>query len=48
MEFYKKLYQETESWRPIVDGLDFACLDETESLLPEREVDKDEIIAVLR
>lgn len=48
VELYKKLYQETKSWRPIVDGLDFACLDETESLLLEREFDKDEIIAVLR
>lgn len=48
VEFYKKLYQETESWQPIVDGLDFACLDETESLLLEREFDKDETIAVLR
>ena len=28
--FYKSLYQEPEAWRPIVDGLDFASLDESD------------------
>ena len=29
VEFYKNLYQEPESWRPTIDGLEFACLDES-------------------
>ena len=28
--FYKSLYQEPEAWRPTVDGLDFASLDESD------------------
>ena len=32
VEFYRNLYQELESWRPTIDGLEFACLDEFEGL----------------
>ena len=46
--FYKSLYQETESWRPTIDGLEFANLDETDRLTLEREFKKEEIIAALR
>ena len=28
VDFYKRLYQEPETWRPTIDGLEFACLDE--------------------
>ena len=28
VDFYKRLYQEPEAWRPTIDGLEFACLDE--------------------
>jgi len=35
--FYESLYQESESWRPTVDGLVFANLDETDWLSLERE-----------
>ena len=35
--FYKSLYQEPEDWRPTVDGLDFASLD---------EFDREEILLV--
>ena len=28
VDFYKSLYQEPEAWRPTIDGLEFACLDE--------------------
>ena len=39
--FYKSLYQEPEDWRPTVDGLDFASLDEFfNSLSLEREFDR--------
>ena len=44
VDFYKKLYQELESWRPTIDGLDFACLDEDERYSLEREFEKEEIL----
>ena len=46
--FYKKLYQELEAWRPTIDGLEFACLDETERSMLEREFEKEEIIEALK
>ena len=42
------LYQEPEDWRPTVDGLDFASLDESDRLSLEREFAREEIIAALR
>ena len=42
--FYKKLYPELESWRPTIDGLGFACLDEDERYSLEREFEKEEIL----
>ena len=48
MKFYKNLYQEPESWRPTIDGLEFACLDESERLSLEREFDEEEILALLK
>ena len=44
VEFYKNLYQEPQSLRPTIDGLDFACLDETERISLEKEFDKEEIL----
>nr|XP_023926603.1 uncharacterized protein LOC112038023 [Quercus suber] len=41
--FYKSLYQEPEDWKPTVDGLDFASLDEFDRLSLEREFDREEI-----
>ena len=38
--FYKSLYQETEPWRPTIDGLEFANLDETDQIALEREFEK--------
>ncbi|XP_050280616.1 uncharacterized protein LOC126721610 [Quercus robur] len=46
--FYKALYQETESWRPTIDGLEFANLDETDQIALEREFEKEEILAALQ
>ena len=37
VDFYKRLYQELETWRPTIDGLEFACLDKTERSMLERE-----------
>ena len=38
--FYKNLYRESKSWRPIVDGLEFSSLDESERLSLERDFEK--------
>ena len=48
MGFYKFLYQESESWRPTIDGLEFANLDEANWIALKREFEKEEIIAALR
>ena len=45
--FYKSLYQEPDDWRPTVDGLDFASLDEFDRLSLERKFDREEIIVAL-
>ena len=47
VDFYKKLYQELESWRPTIDGLDFACLDEDDRYSLERDFEKKEILEAL-
>ena len=46
--FYQGLYKETEVWRPSMDGLDFACIEEEERLSLEKEFSKEEVIQVLR
>ena len=38
--FYKNLYWESESWRPIVNGLEFSSLDESKRLSLERDFEK--------
>ena len=37
--FYKKLYQEPKSWRPTIVSLEFECLDESDRLSLERELE---------
>ena len=39
VSFYKSLYQEPKSWRPTVDGLEFASMDESNQFSLEREFD---------
>ena len=46
--FYKSLYRESESWRPTIDGLEFANLDEIDRLSLEREFEKKEITEALQ
>ena len=48
VDFYKSLYQEPEAWRPTIDGLEFACLEETERSMLEREFEKEKIIEALK
>ena len=43
VQFFQNLYIETDMWRPIVDGLDFACIGEDERLALEREFSKEEV-----
>lgn len=47
LEFYKKLYRELEYWRPTIDGLEFAYLDEAVRLSLEREFEE-EILEALK
>ena len=48
VDFYKRLYQEPEAWRPTINGLEFTCLDETERSMLEREFEKEKIIEALK
>ena len=48
VQFYKSLYQESEEWRPFVEGLDFDQIGELERGWMERRFKKDEIISVVR
>ena len=47
VQFYQELYTETDTWHPIVDGLDFACIGEDDRLSFEREFSKEEVTKVL-
>ena len=46
--FYENLYQETEAWRPTVDGLDFHSIGADETSLLERKFDREEVLLVLK
>ena len=46
--FYQGLYEENEVWRPTMDGLDFACIEEKERLSLEKEFSKEEVFQVLK
>ena len=48
VSFYTNLYQESEVWRPNVDGLPFATIGEEDYRLLERNFDKEEVCGVLR
>lgn len=44
VNFYKNLYQETEEWRPFVEGLEFDQIDRSERGWLERRFEKEEIL----
>jgi exonuclease III len=48
VHFYESLYQESETWRPMVDGLEFDGITATESALLERKFGKDEVLQVVK
>ena len=43
-QFYHSLYQESEAWRPEVDGLDFDSIKATNMDLLERPFDREEVV----
>ena len=48
VQFYKKLYTETEEWRPFVEGLEFDQIDGLEREWLERRFEKEEILRVVK
>ena len=48
VQYYKTLYQESEEWRPFVEGLEFDQIGESERGWLERRFEKDEILSVVR
>ena len=48
VSFYAGLYQEKESWRPSVDGLDFHSIGAADSSHLERKFDREEVFQVLK
>ena len=46
-QFYQELYIETDTWRPTMDGLDFASIGEDDRLSLEREFSKEEVSQAL-
>ena len=47
VNFYKNLYQESEEWRPFVEGLEFDQIDGSERDWLERRFQKEEILLAL-
>lgn len=47
VNFYQKLYTESDTWRPSMDGLEFARIEEAERLELERDFSKEEVVKVL-
>ena len=45
--FYQKLYTESDTWRPSMDGLKFARIEKDERLELERDFSKEEVVKVL-
>jgi hypothetical protein len=48
VHFYESLYQESETWRPMVDEIEFDVITANESALLERQFDKDEVLQVVK
>ena len=48
VQFYSSLYQENEVWRPDVDGLSFATIEEVDCRMLERRFEKEEVLGVIK
>ena len=46
--FYQSLYIESDTWRPSMDGLEFASIEDDERLDLERDFSKEEVVKVLQ
>ena len=46
--FYQSLYIESDTWRPFMDGLEFASIEDDERLDLERDFSKEEVVKVLQ
>lgn len=42
VQFYQDLYTEMDTWRPTMDGLEFASIEEDERLSFERDFSKEQ------
>ena len=47
VNFYQRLYTESDSWRPSTDRLEFARIEEVERLELEGDFSKEEVVKVL-
>ena len=47
VQFYKNLYNESEGWRPFVEGLEFDCIGDIERVWLERKFERKEILQVV-
>ena len=48
VQFYESLYQELESWRPTVNGLDFEVISSEERDMLERSFTSEEVLQVVK
>ena len=48
VKFYESLYQEQETWRPTVDGLDFDMISKEDQAFLERKFDREEVLQVVK
>ena len=48
VQFYKKLYKETEEWRPFVEGLEFNQIEGLERDWLERRFEQEEVFRVVK
>ena len=47
VRFYQILYIKSDTWRPSMDGLEFASIEEDERLDLGRDFSKEEVVMVL-
>ena len=47
VHFYQSLYTDSDTWRPSMDGLEFARIEEGERLELERDFSNEEVVKVL-
>ena len=48
VHFYQSLYTESDAWRPSMDGVEFASIEEDERHDLKRDFSKEEVVKVLQ